>query len=272
MKRPINYAPVSLESLPKGSGHLALQIGEQDCSLAIATQEGQLVNLQQNFRQHNFSRNAMLSQLLGKNQSLLSASFSTVNILINDAAFTILPNAFSDNPSNFYKHIEPSSNKVVRNVPLDEQLQIVYGIDRDILSILENTFYDFSVQHTAELLFKAATDLEEDAHIVVGEQSFNMMTMKDDRVFSVTHHDTIEPEDLTYFVLLGLDQLHKKHGESAITLSGDIDTTSAIYTSLYKYVGKVQVIDPETELKFSTDFDQSKRYHYLLLNLLNAHH
>ena len=149
----------------------------------------------------------------------------------------------------------------------------VYVLNKEILSILKNSFPDAKILHgsTALLLGQnKASELLVDDHVyvnVTGEYLQISYFKGNEFIFNNSFHFRTA-KDFIYYVLLVYEQFKLKPEIAPLTISGQMVKDSQVYNMIYRYIRHINFSQAPGFLRFGAAFDQhSKHYFFDLFSL-----
>jgi len=271
MKPSIKYTSELFESIPENSGHLAITISEDECEIGVTSSTDFLTFLVKYTREKDQDQLDFIREAFSTNQALFSKTFKSIVVGLANNEFTLIPSSFQGQPSDYLNVITSTSQKTVYRENLDGDYDFIYSVDDDLHDLFKNTFQHYEVKHLSKLFYNRESKRDADLVAVFSHGAFDCFVKKNGRSISLARHQYETVEDLTYFILLSLKDAGIGSEQTKAYLSGTIVKTSAIYDSLFKYIDSIVILEPEMLTRPRHDFQEPLRYHYHLLNLLDAH-
>lgn len=209
--------------------------------------------------------------------TLYGLTFNAIYVAYDNNRSTLIPNAIykadkleSYHHFNFSKHEEDSffSDQLI-GVDAYNIYSIPYFIIDLFKSAKNVSFKHFSTALIEANLYEAKKEKKLSAiSINVKLNSFQICIVKDQKLAFYNSFSYQSSEDFIYYLLFVLDQLEINNEEASITLSGEVEKNSVIYSMLYKYIHTINFAKKTDRLKFSYIFeDVPHHFHYTLFYL-----
>lgn len=148
----------------------------------------------------------------------------------------------------------------------------VYSIP-DYIAAIFNNLKNVQYKHFSSALIEAALIETKsnkalsaiNVHIL--PSSFQVTVIKNQKLELYNSFNYQSSEDFIYYLLFVLDQLNINNEEATLTLTGEVEKNSVIYTMLYKYIKTLNFGARPENLKFSYIFEETpKHFNYSLFN------
>jgi len=210
------------------------------------------------------------------NNSIYQKEFNSINVAFVNNRSTLIPNAIfkADKLESFHQF---NFSKQEEDLFYADQLinlsaHNIYSIPDyiiELFSTLKNvSFNHFSSSLIESSLIRAKSNkVLSSIHIHILPSSFQFVAIKNQQLELYNSFIYQSNEDFMYYLLFVLDQLNINNEEASITLTGDIEKNSTIYTLLYKYIKTLTFGSRPNNLKFSYIFEEiPNHFHHALFN------
>ena len=199
------------------------------------------------------------------------AGWNRVRLAVQNFAFTLLPAPlFNPGDEAAYLRLHAASAPTetahaYRHAALD--IVSVFGADRAITDWFQATYPTGRLLHdTSALLEGVAHQSEANAvrrvYLSIGPQELTVLVVSNKRpefcnVFAFT-----TPEDLIYYTILVMQELHLNPDQDRVVVWGDLVHDSGLFTILRKYVRHVRFGNRPFDLHYSYRLNDVFEYRY----------
>ncbi|MEZ4793490.1 MAG: DUF3822 family protein [Gelidibacter sp.] len=157
--------------------------------------------------------------------------------------------------SDFISHDEIAVNESIN----------VYVPYVNINNYIFDTFGVFEYKHASTILIDTILQKETKTdgsvvYINVNPQHFELIAIKDKKLLLYNSFEYTTKEDVIYFLLFTMEQLHFNPETAKLKLMGLIETDDELYTIIYKYVRFVAFYKPSYPFEFKPEFKPKHRH------------
>ncbi len=204
-----------------------------------------------------------------KNNPLYKKEFKNVQVAFVNNRSTLIPNAIfkADKLENFHQF-----NFSIQEEDLffsDQLINLsannIYSIPDYITTVFSEIknvhFKHFSSSLIEAALIDAKTNKALSAiNVHILPSSFQVIIIKNQKLELYNSFTYQSSEDFIYYLLFVLDQLNINSEEASLTLTGEVEKNSVIYTMLYKYIKTLNFGSRPENLKFSYIFEEIPKH------------
>ncbi|AOW19560.1 DUF3822 family protein [Urechidicola croceus] len=208
-----------------------------------------------------------------KNKILRNAKFQSVNVTHCNSLSTFVPEPFFnvENLASYLKYnIKVLSNDFIAYDTIENtEIVNVYVPFVHINNFLFDKFGSFEYKHSSsvlvETLLKKYTNSDKTHFFVnVENDEFQIIVLKRKKLEFYNSFNFKTKEDFIYYILFTAEQLNLNPEEFQLTLIGEIEKESELYSIVFQYVRSVDFI--EYKNPFLTEFETSNHSNFTLLN------
>lgn len=249
------------------SCNLLIKIGIDSFSYAITNHSTQrVVSL---YDEQECDINSLNFDALFEKNELLNLPYQQVQIAIYSEDAISIPNELFDENS-IALH-----SKLIKNNTFIHQFQqkyfdftTIFGLAKPLQIAINNQLNNVKIYpHYAGLLALAENIKNASLFLDFSANSFTALFVKDGKVIFQKCYETVNKEELNYFILLLISQLSIDTNEVTIQLSGIIHADDHKYQTLQKYFSKIEFVKLTTELNVELLEDMPAHYYTNLLAL-----
>lgn len=210
------------------------------------------------------------------NNSIYKAPFKSINISFVNNRSTLIPNAVfkADKLENFHQFnfSKLEEDQFFSDKLINLSAHNVYSIPDFITTIFKDLnnviFKHFSSALIESSLIQAKRNKTLSLiQVNILPSSFQVIAIKDQKLELYNSFTYQSSEDFIYYLLFVLDQLNINNEEASITLTGQVEKNSTIFTILYKYIKTLSFGYRPDNLKFSYIFEETPpHFHHALFN------
>ncbi len=260
--------------------HLSLLLGRDDVSYSITDELTKMVVYIKSFHLREASNRStyrlIIKDILNQ-EPLFKNNFNKVVLGIHNANYTLVPDDFihQKNLDLFYNfnHLpEEETELYADNLPHTD-IHTVYGIDRQLIQLLENIFGEFTLQHALTFLVK---QLLEDhkayggkrMYIYVEKQHVDMLITAQNKLIFCNSYRYTTPEDLLYFIINAGNKNQFNFTLHECVLLGDIARRDANYQLCNQYISNLSFSHRPIAKKYCSELQQlATQQHYNLFSI-----
>jgi hypothetical protein len=210
------------------------------------------------------------------NNPIYKNEFSSVNIAIANNRSTLIPNAIfkADKLEKFhlFNFSEQEEDLFFSDRLINLLAHNVYSIP-DFITGLFNNVKNTHFKHFSSSLIEASllNAKNEKAlsliHVHILPTSFQIVVIKNQKLELYNSFIYQSSEDFIYYLLFVLDQLNINNEDASLTLTGDVEKKSTIYSMLHKYIKTLIFGSRPNNVEFSYIFEEMPRqFHHSLFN------
>lgn len=247
--------------------NLLVKIGIDSFSYAIINNPTQQVMAL--YDEQECDINSLNFDELFENNDLLSLAYQQVQIASYSDNEISIPNALFDE-----KSMELHS-KLIKNSTVVHQFQqkhfdftTILGLEKNVQTAIDNQFSKVKIYpHHAGLLALAENIKEASLFLDFSAKSFTTLFVEDEKVVFQKCYETVNTEELNYFILLLINQLATDTSEITVHLSGIIHLDDHKYQCLQKYFSKIEFSKFGSDVNMALLEDLPAHYYINLLAL-----
>jgi hypothetical protein len=260
------YADHSLEEKTSGTCDLLLIVEKQTVQLALKERRsGRLLAVEiipglkksESWKQE-------LENVTAHSRLLRNYEFSKVTAGITSQEYTLVPDALfrkGDETMYFRKNFpsRPDSNIHAEFIP-SFHLYTVFSVERELEIELNHLFQDPRLWHSSQailsgLALQTKTDTGKQILLNVHGNCMDIVVTENKKLILMNTFQWQTHEDIIYYTLFICEQLELSPEKIPLTVTGEIDADSPLYTLLYKYLRSV--IFPEKPSSLLNIFNDS---------------
>ena len=189
--------------------------------------------------------------------------------------FTLCPVSFYNpdhNRSLLEFNVGSVPNELVLSDDISTEVKLIFAIDDNLKSTLDQLFPNHQLKHTLTTLSKLMLQSEEliKEHILLNVHSnyIEVVVKQDHKLVLANQFSVKTQEDVLYYVLFILEQYHLNPLTANITITGNLDANSNLITSLKKYVKHIRLALGYKSMDWSHINGAPQHFNYTLLNRL----
>lgn len=258
---------------------LSLYIGKDEISYAVINTADNMVILLKSFRLAdvgNFFTYKLSVNDFFEQEELLRAGFSRINVAINAAPYTVVPEKYYDSSKaeKYFSlnHPSESSGKLHSDYLESVRAYLIYAVDYYLLDVLEKNLVMFQLYHShTTLLRQIAADNNGTAssrllHINVQKHHIDLVALADKSLQLMTSNYIDSPTDLLYYALNAAQKSGIDPAQDHIVMTGDINADYPHYKLSQRYMAALQLGKRPADLRYCSEADiLPPNSHYNLL-------
>jgi hypothetical protein len=210
-----------------------------------------------------------------KHFQISKKSYKHVYINYITSQFTLCPSVFY-NLENNRAFLEFNSgtvgNALVLTDEINADIKLIYAIDEQIKSTLDQLFPNHLLKHTLTVLSKLMLSSEElvkeNVIVSIHANYIEVVVKQEQKLLLANQYSIKTQEDVLYYVLFILEQYHLNPLKVNIKIIGDIDSSSSLINSLKKYIKNINLGIGHKTINWSTLKGMPQHFNYTLLNRL----
>lgn len=254
------------------SRNLSIQFSLDGFSFCIADQNNEAFFL----NSYTFPKTTTIDQCLDeiiavfKTEKQLQTDFESVFVVHQNYLNTIVPNKVFDK-NELAAYLKFTVKTLATDAfDYDEISSIaaknVYVPYTNINNFLFQNFGAFEFKHHATVLIEKLLkhNKGKQMYLHVSKNHMDIVVLNDDHLQFYNSFEYNSKEDLIYYVLFTAEQLKMDTEEFRLTLLGDIEKDSDLYTILYKYIRHISFFESGNTLLKSTS-EASNHSNFILL-------
>ena len=265
-EEPLFYADHSLETKSSGTCDLLIIVEKKVVQLALKERRsGRLlaVEIMPGNKQKDGWKQE-LENITAHSRLLRNYEFSKVTAGISSNEYTLVPDAlFRKGDENIYfRKNFPSGtdNNIHAEFIPSFHLYTVFSIDRELESELNHLFQDPKLWHFSQailtgLSLQMKTDIGHQMLLNIHDNSIDIVVTENKKLILMNTFSWQTNEDILYYTLFICEQLELNPEKIPLTVTGEIDADSALYTFLYKYIRTI--VFPEKPSSLLNIFNDS---------------
>lgn len=244
---------------------LSIQISLSGLSFCILNRTQNKIEL---LKQYPFEKKANPFEILEQLKSVLesdsglSQSYSSVLVIYQNELSNLVPIALFDDQQcadylKFNSKILKSDFISYDDIAINESVN-VYVPYVNINNFIFESFGEFEYKHASTILIDTILQREiksNDASIFlnINQQNFELIAIKDKKLQLYNSFEYTTKEDVIYFLLFTIEQLHFNPETVKLKLMGTIDKNDDTYTLIYTYVRFVEFYSPTYNFEFASN-------------------
>lgn len=209
---------------------------------------------------------------------LIKNDFLSTNILYCGYKSTLVPNALFDikTPELYLKYIynvDKDENIYYDNLTITNAVN-VYTIKNLLNSKIKSLFPFAKISHSytsliENLLYQFNNTNENKLVLHVQQKNMQIINIHNNQLLFFNTFKYKTKEDLIYYLLFAMQQLHLSPETQELLILGEIDKNSSLTEIIYRYIKNPIFGEKSNMYKFDVVFDEIPPHHYY--NLLNFH-
>ena len=194
--------------------------------------------------------------------SELSQSFSSVLVIYQNELSNLVPKElFNEAQSADYLKF---NSKILKSdfishdeIAINESVN-VYVPYMNINNFVFDTFGVFEYKHASTILIDSLLQKELNSEVAtiylnVNYQHFELIAIKDKKLLLYNSFEFSTKEDVIYYLLFAMEQLHLNPETINLTLMGLIEEDNELYSIIYRYVRFVEFYKPNNKFEYKAD-------------------
>lgn len=189
--------------------------------------------------------------------------------------FTLCPSAFytiENNRALLEFNAGSIGNTLILADDINTDIKLIYAIDEQIKSTLDQLFPNHLLKHTLTVLSKLMLSSEElvkeNIILSIHANYIEVVVKQDQRLLLVNQYSIKTQEDVLYYVLFILEQYHLNPLTVTIKIIGNIDSSSSLINSLKRYIKNINLGIGHKTINWANLKGMPQHFNYTLLNRL----
>ncbi|MGJ8593618.1 MAG: DUF3822 family protein [Aquaticitalea sp.] len=204
-----------------------------------------------------------------KNEAELNQTFGSVLVIYQNELSNLVPKAlFNEEQSADYLKF---NSKILKSdyishdeISVNDSVN-VYVPYMNINNFIFDTFGVFEYKHASTILIdrllqKALRLNEASLYLNVNQQHFELVAIKDQKLLLYNSFEFSTKEDVIYYLLFTMEQLHFNPETVKLNLMGQIEKDDVLYNIIYTYVRFVEFYTATYSFEFKADFNSGKSH------------
>ncbi|HRS54561.1 MAG TPA: DUF3822 family protein, partial [Bacteroidales bacterium] len=199
--------------------------------------------------------------------------FNKISFLINTFDNIFIPSSLFDEKyknyyCQYYHPIESSFIEICADSLLSLNMVNLYYLNKNLKEVINKMFNKADIFHSSTTLITGLFSMfknninEYTAFINLGVNYFNLIVIGQEGLIFFNSFKYKNPDDVLYHTLFVFEQFKLKQQTTPLYLAGEIDTNSEFYELLYKYIGKLHLLERNKEFDYSYVLDTVKEHLY----------
>jgi hypothetical protein len=213
---------------------------------------------------------------LGSSLPWLSGQFHSVNGIIGNSRFTLIPEALyieSEKESYFNFLHEQVTGEVVLSDRLGHLgIYSVYSIPGTWRKDVDTVFPKVTLCHISSVLtgniwMSVKNMTGQKVFLNLREEQFDLLAFEGNQLKYCNAFHFLTAEDIAYYVIFVFEQLNLNPEEVSLVLLGNVDKFSPVFELLFRYIRGIEFVRRNERFNYSYLFnDVPGHYYYTLLN------
>lgn len=247
---------------------LIIEIGKSHLSYLLCSDSSLDVFAFEMFRSEN-SINSLSIQALIQNLQSKKIAFTSAHLVLNNGVVTMMPVGHfkADDAQRILQLFFPEQEDLLvfsDNVD-DWSLVNVYGINKELYSILNERYNFVSVLHANKTFLNAVhvpstVDAADILKVFFHPSGITLLVIKGNQLQLIQDQEYQTTEDVVYYLIQSTSQLGIDRETMHLRLSGTISADAAIYKELQKYFRNIDFELPQ--FKFDTSAENQVPVHF----------
>lgn len=249
----------------------SVEISNSEIITALFSLENEIVYLE-HFTLKSREKIEEVLEFLIQNNDFFAHNYTNVYVGISNPHYTLVPGALFENANKEqilkFNHAVGNDEIILADEVLSSESRCVYSINRKVKELLDKTFPNNHIKHKATCLIESLSSTASKTHktCLVNVQGENMdVALYNKKLLFFNSFNFQTAEDFLYFILASLEQNSCTLDETEIILAGEIETGSALYNTLKKYIPKIKFAVIDTSITKKNDFVKLPEHLYFSL-------
>ena len=187
----------------------------------------------------------------------LGHSYKRVNIMLASKRFTIVPlDLFEEEQADllfYHNHQKRENETVIYNILKNNNVVIVFGIDRSAYSFLteqypEARFYSQSTPLIEYFSVKSRLGNSKKMYVSVREEGIDIYCFERGHLLLANSFECSHTEDRIYYLLYAWKQLEFNQERDELHLTGTLPDKEILMNELRKFILQVFIMNPATNI------------------------
>lgn len=208
-------------------------------------------------------------EYLTQNSEFFAHNYATVLVSFSNAHYTLVPGALFDSGNKEqllkFNHSLSGDEMVLSDEILSEESFCVYAVNRHVKELLDRVFPNNHVKHKVTCLVESLPALASKSYktcLVHVEADDMDVALYHKKLLFFNSFQYQAAEDFLYFILASLEQNGCTLDETEVVLAGEVETGSALYNTLKKYVPKIKFAVADKSIVKKNDFVKLPEHFY----------
>jgi hypothetical protein len=251
------------------SRNLSIQFSLDGFSFCVSNQDNEIYFLKDFSFPETVTIDACLEQIVNvfKHEKELQFDFKNVFVIHQNYLNTIVPSALFDE-NELASYLKFTVKTLATDVFDHDSIsgieaRNVYVPYVNVNNFLFQNFGEFEFKHHATVLIEKllAQNVGVHCYVNVSNHHIDIVILKENTLLFYNSFEYHSKEDFIYYILFTAEQLKMDPNEFKLSLLGDINKESELYTILYTYVRHVSFLESNHDLLTnSTDFSNHSNF------------
>ena len=261
---------------------MSVYIGRDEISYAIINDNDQVVVFLKSYRLrdiNNFFAYKLLVKECLEQEELFQREFKKINVGINAAEFTLVPQEFFDSKKleeyyRFNHETEGSSPEYFFDVIDEPKIANVFGVESYLLDTFESSLGIFDIKHSQTHLIREVlktSNMNEGRKLCLNLQRnhVDIIGMYRYKLLIANSYKYESPEHLLYYTLNTAKQIGFDFDTDTCVLIGDISPDDKTYQLYSKYVQHLEFGKRPNTVQYCSELDViPSHYHFNLFSIV----
>lgn len=163
-------------------------------------------------------------------------------------------------------------NQLIETDDITTDIKLIYAIDEQLKSTLDNIFPNHHLTHTlsvlAKLMLNAEEMTKENILLSIHTNHIEIIVKQDHKLILANQFSIKTQEDVLYYILFTLEQYKLNPLFVNVCVTGNIDSTSNLISSLKKYIKHIRLAKGHKSLDWQSVSGMPQHFNYSLINRL----
>ncbi len=251
-----------------------IEISDSEIVMALFSLENELVFLDHVVLKAG-EKNTEALEYLAQHNDFFAHNYANVFICIANSHYTLVPGALFENAGKEqllkFNHPLTGEETVLSDEIFSAESFCVYSVNKKIKELFDKVFPNNHIRHKTTCLIESLPAVSSKTHktcLVNVEGETMDVSLYRGKLLFFNSFAFQTAEDFLYFILASLEQNNATLDETEIVLCGEIETGSALYNTLKKYIPKIKFAVADKAILKKNDFVKlPDHFYFSLFNL-----
>ena len=261
--------------------HLSIQTGIDSFAYCILDSSNNKYIVLEISTFHGIHTDAVLCETLEtiiKENPLFNNPFKSVNVSIVNNRSTLIPTPLFENESKEdylqFNHTLSKDESILTDHLKNLDAKNLFAVSNCLLKTIHSLFPKHTVHHYSTILIESLITTFKNQNnkkvvIHIQHSNFEILVLESKNLLFYNSFRHYTSEDFIYYVLFVFEQLKLNPENTEVTLLGEIERNSAIYSILQKYIRHIKFGERTESFLYSHKLNGiSKHFYYNLFNQL----
>lgn len=245
---------------------LVLELSGNSLNIVTINKELHIVS----FSSHDIVDSESLDNILKE----LPEIYSEVSLLISNADFITIPESFLESDINkiFALSYNLNYDFVLNTDKTELGICIVYPIDISLVNLIKKKFTRINIQNESSIIirkiFKEINLKKSIIFITINSEKLNLYVIKENILQLCNSYFVKSLDDVFYFVMLTIEQLHLQPDETELVILGEPPDRKAIFELFKNYIKEINIWLEEYKFISNTGTNQKIESSFALQQLI----